>query len=296
MTTAQALDVIEQIKGLGTTTLGFSGGEPLLRRDLPELIQSVGPDTETILFTTGHTLDEAKANQLKRAGLNSLMVGLESDIASTHDTVRGRSGSFDQGIKAIHLSQDAGLYTAISTVATHDKIADHSIEKMADMARDLKVHEFRILEPVPTGRALGQTSALITPAERQTLTAFHKEWNHAKNGPAIASFSHLESDAMFGCGAGYHHLYIDARGEVCPCDLTPLSFGNVLKIPLADIWRRMGEVFTQPRCSCFAAKACCDLAEKSFTDSLPLPVNQATELCQSHPCKGPLPRVYDNLS
>jgi sulfatase maturation enzyme AslB (radical SAM superfamily) len=95
MTTAQALDVIEQIKGLGTTTLGFSGGEPLLRQDLPDLIQSIGPDTETILFTTGHTLDAAKAKQLKRVGLNSLMIGLESDNASKHDVVRGAQGSFD---------------------------------------------------------------------------------------------------------------------------------------------------------------------------------------------------------
>ncbi|NQV32922.1 MAG: radical SAM protein [Phycisphaeraceae bacterium] len=296
MTTAQALDVIEQIKGLGTTTLGFSGGEPLLRQDLPKLIQAVGPDTETIIFTTGHTLDAAKAAQLRKAGLNSLMIGMESDIASTHDAVRGVPGSFDEGMEAIRLGLDAGLYTAISTVATHDKIKDNTIEKMANLARDLKVHEFRILEPVPTGRALGQTSALITPAERHTLTTFHKQWNQAKKGPAIASFSHLESDAMFGCGAGYHHLYIDACGEVCPCDLTPLSFGNVLNTPLATIWQQMGEVFTQPRCSCFAAKACCDLAKQSQTGSLPLPVDKTTELCQSHPCEGPLPRVYDNLS
>ncbi len=296
MTTPQALDVIEQIKGLGTTTLGFSGGEPLLRQDLPELIQAVGPDTETILFTTGHTLDAPRATQLKCAGLNSLMIGLESDIASTHDAVRGVPGSFDEGIEAIRLSLDAGLYTAISTVATHDKIENHTIEKMADLASDMKVHEFRILEPVPTGRALGQTSAVLTPQEQQILTTFHKKWNQAKKGPAIASFSHLESDAMFGCGAGYHHLYIDACGEVCPCDLTPLSFGNVLNTPLATIWQQMGEVFTQPRCSCFAAKACCDLAKQSQTGSLPLPVDKTTELCQSHPCEGRLPRVYDNLS
>ncbi|MCP4454096.1 MAG: radical SAM protein [Planctomycetes bacterium] len=296
MTTAQALDVAEQIKGLGTTTLGFSGGEPLLRQDLPELIRTVGPETETIIFTTGHTLDAPKARQLKRAGLNSLMIGLESYIASTHDAVRGVSESFNEGIEAIRLSREAGLYTAISTVATHDKIKDNTIEKMADLAQDLKVHEFRILEPVPTGRALGQTSALLTPEERQTLTTFHKQWNQARKGPAIASFSHLESDAMFGCGAGYHHLYIDARGEVCPCDLTPLSFGNVLNTPLATIWRQMGEVFTQPRCACFAAEACCDLAEHSPACALPLPQGKSTDLCQSHPCEGPLPRVYDNLS
>lgn len=296
MTTAQALDVVEQIKGLGTTTLGFSGGEPLLREDLPDLIQSVGPNTETILFTTGHRLDAGKASQLKQAGLNNLMVGLESDRPSEHDTVRVSPGSFDEGIEAIRLSLEAGLYTAISTVATHDKIASGTIEKMAALATDLKVHEFRILEPVPTGRALGEASAVLTAEERQGLTEFHKQWNRAKRGPAIASFSHLESRAMFGCGAGYHHLYIDANGEVCPCDLTPLSFGNVLNTPLADLWQQMGEVFTQPRCSCFAAETCCDLAEKSPGCPLPLPPEEAKDLCQSRPCEGPLPRVYDNLS
>ena len=296
MTTAQALDVIEQIKGLGTTTLGFSGGEPLLRQDLAQLIRSIGSHTETIVFSTGHTLNAAKAARLKNAGLNSLMIGLESDTASTHDAVRGVPGSFEEGIDAIRFSLEAGLYTAISTVATHEKIEDHTIDRMADLASDLHVHEFRILEPVPTGRALGQTTAVLTLEERQSLTAFHKQWNQARKGPAIASFSHLESEAMFGCGAGYHHLYIDACGEVCPCDLTPLSFGNALKTPLATIWQQMGEVFTQPRCSCFAAKACCDLATQSHTGPLPLPLDQTTALCESHPCEGRLPRVYDNLS
>ena len=224
------------------------------------------------------------------------MIGLESDTAAKHDAVRCVQGSFAEGLEAIRLSLEAGLYTAISTVATHDKIKENTIEKMADLASDLNVHEFRILEPVPTGRALGQTSAVLTPEERHTLTALHKQWNRAKKGPAIASFSHLESAAMFGCGAGYHHLYIDACGEVCPCDLTPLSFGNVLNTPLATIWQQMGEVFTQPRCTCFAAEACCDLAKQSHTGSLPLPVDKTTELCQSYPCKGPLPRVYENLS
>jgi MoaA/NifB/PqqE/SkfB family radical SAM enzyme len=149
---------------------------------------------------------------------------------------------------------------------------------------------------VPTGRSLGQTSALITPEERHTLTEFHKQWNQARKGPAIASFSHLESAAMFGCGAGYHHLYIDACGECCPCDLTPLSFGNVLHESLTAIWQHMGETFTQPRCSCFAAKACCDLAEQSYSGPLPLPVDPSKKLCQAHSWQGPLPRVYDNLS
>ena len=293
--TAQALDIIGQIKDLGTTSIGFSGGEPLLRDDLPELVRSVGPDTESILFTTGYGLDSALAEQLKGAGLRCMMIGLEADNADAHDRVRSVTGSFQTAMDAISLALQTGFYTAISTVATHEKLHSGQIRAMAELAFRLGVQEFRILEPVPTGRALGQVKTLISEEDRRELTALHKQWNRQGRPPTIASFSYLESAEMFGCGAGYHHLYVDAVGNVSPCDLTPLSFGNALNEPLADIWQRMGTHFGRARCGCFAQAICSDLGLCAASDALPLDPAVSDAICREHPA-GELPQVYTNLT
>jgi hypothetical protein len=100
---------------------------------------------------------------------------------------------------------------------------------------------------------------------------------------------------MFGCGAGYHHLFVDAVGNVCPCDLTPMAFGNVLEEGLGAIWERMGEHFGRPRCGCFMKEICQEVAERAAGGELPLALAQSEEICRGHKYEGGLPRVYENL-
>lgn len=293
--TKQALEIIEQIKSLGTITIGFTGGEPLLRDDIVELVQSVGDDVASILFTTGHRLNKNLAVRLMHAGLDCMMIGLESDDLTEHDKVRSRTGSFDQAIKAIGMSLEAGLYTAISTVGTKEKIQNGQIQRLAQLAEKCGVHEFRVLEPIPTGSFTGQNDEILSEDESKKLTDFHKQWNRKKSGPAISSFSYLESDQMFGCGAGFHHLFIDAIGNVCPCDLTPLSFGNVLDEPLEEIWLKMDAIFDLPRCGCLMKEICREKRNLTADAELPLDSDKSFELCQAVSRGDKLPKVYGNL-
>ncbi len=293
MNTEQAVEAIEQIKAIGTITIGFTGGEPLVRDDIVKLVEATS-DTNCIMFSTGYRLDSQLADNLSHAGLNCLTIGLESDDSSQHDEIRGAHGSYDEGINAAELSLNAGLYTAISTVGTRKKIRDGQIERMAELATRLGVHEFRILEPVPTGRYSEDQCEILSPEESRKLADFHKKWNRKGKGPAIASFAHLESDEMFGCGAGYHHLFIDAVGNVCPCDLTQISMGNLLQEPLSDIWDRMSEWFNLPRCGCFAKEICNEISSKA-TLEFPICKDKSVKICHAHKRDDRLPGVFEGL-
>jgi MoaA/NifB/PqqE/SkfB family radical SAM enzyme len=316
LSTGELLDVIEQVRSIGTCTLGLTGGEPLLRGDLEDLVAAAGgagfspragawpgdsrgrSSMATILFTTGHGLSDRRARRLAEAKLTCLTVGIESDDASAHDAIRGASGSFEAAAQAVQVSKAAGIYTAISTVGTRERIASGELERMYDLARRWGVGEFRLLAPVATGSAAGCGSFMLSDDERRTLYDFHVLHNRRRGGPAVASFAYLESAEMFGCGAGYHHLFIDAAGEVCPCDLTPLSFGNVMREPLAEIWRRMGELFTAPRRGCLMGELAPRLASArgdGGPGALPLPREQSEQLCASCAVKGPLPECYRRL-
>lgn len=294
LSTEDAARVVEQIKKLGACTIGFTGGEPLLRDDIARLVRIVGDDAASIIFTTGFSLDDDKAAELKDAGLDSLMIGMEAADAKGHDTVRGVAGSFERAMEAIGISQKAGLYTAISTVATREKISSGEIGKLAGLAEENGVHEFRILEPVPTGSFHDCADEILTDEESRQLSELHKNWNRRNGDTAISSFSYLESGEMFGCGAGFHHLFIDALGNVCPCDLTPLSFGNAVSEPLEDIWRQMGAFFGLPRSECLMKEVCGKSNCLANAAEFPLSPQESQRLCSTLG-KQELPKVYRNL-
>jgi MoaA/NifB/PqqE/SkfB family radical SAM enzyme len=278
LSTDKWLEVISQLKDAGGCIVGFTGGEPLLRDDLETLIEAAGPEMETILFTTGSGLDAKRAGRLASAGLGCVTVGVESDSPQTHDAVRRADGSFDQAREAIVACQAAGLYTALSTIGTAGRIESGQIDAMYELAGNWGVQEFRLLAPVATGAQAGKTDFMLDQDGRQTLKQFHIDANRAarrSGAPAVASFAYLESDKMFGCGGGYHHLFVDAAGNVCPCDLTPLSFGSVVDNSLADIWAHMGEHFPRPGCKCIMSQ----LAEKiAEGQTLPLPPGSSEKL------------------
>jgi MoaA/NifB/PqqE/SkfB family radical SAM enzyme len=293
--TERALEVIRQIQSIGAVTLGFTGGEPLLRQDIAQLVAAAGEDTASVMFSTGHNLTRTLAKELFAAGLDCMTIGIESDDPAEHDRTRSVAGSYDTAASAIHLSLEAGLYTAISTVATRKKLNNGTLEKLAESAARWGVHEFRILEPVPTGGLSEQTGEILTAEESGRLALFHKQWNRRGKGPAIACFAYLESDALFGCGAGFHHLFVDALGNVCPCDLTPLKLGNVFEEPLADIWNRMSQWFGLPRCGCLMKQLCRESALFGNAVKLPLGRDESERLCGQLENDGPLPTVFANL-
>ncbi len=290
---AKLLKLVREIKQLGTCTLGFTGGEPLLRADLEEAIAAAHPEMVPILFTTGHGLDARRAERLAEAGCACVTIGMESAEPAHHDEVRGGAGSFAEAQSAARDCREAGLYLAISTIGTRERIASGELERLYELGDRWGAGEFRILAPVATGAWRGCGAVMLTPDERQRLIEFHMSHNRLTKGPVVASFAYLESDALFGCGAGFHHLFIDAAGHVCPCDLSPMSFGNVRDEPLPQIWAGMAEQFPRPRCGCLMGEVAGRLPADAL--SLPLPPELSRGLCRPPAADAPWPEGYRRL-
>ena len=118
-------------------------------------------------------------------------------------------------------------------------------------SKDIGAQEVRILENMPSGRLANITpDRILTAAERDELRRFHAEMNRRRGFPKVAVFAHTEDASRFGCGAGTQHSYIDASGNLYPCDFVPLAFGNVRERPVAELWREMHRTIGIPRQSC----------------------------------------------
>ena len=108
--------------------------------------------------------------------------------------------------------------------------------------------------------------------------------------PILSSYTYLEGPTAFGCGAGLTHLYVDGSGEVCPCQLAPVSFGNVTKQPLLDILERMGQHFQQPRARCVGRALGSGIPAGALPTELPV----SEEVCERClPAEHAVPRFFE---
>lgn len=285
--TLQALAA--ELQDLGAIQITLTGGEPLLRDDVEEIASAFDERACLVLGTTGDGLTPARAQALRESGVFAVGVSLDSADETQHDRLRGRSGAWRSALAALQTAEEAGLYPYVVAVATRELLERGRFFDFLAFAGRAAAREVHLLEPSATGRLVDRRDVLLAPAERGLLFDYQREVAAREDLPVLSCFAYLESERAFGCGAGLTHLYIDGSGEVCPCNLVPLSFGNVSREPLRVILDRMGRHFRNPRPACVG----CQLEGKVPAGLIPAPPDVSEVVCSRHlPEEHTLPEFF----
>jgi MoaA/NifB/PqqE/SkfB family radical SAM enzyme len=230
---------------LGATNITFTGGEPLLRKDLEEMVALAARHHATALvFTNALALDERRAISLKEAGLTAVFISLDSPDPEEHDHCRGKAGSFQAVKEGVQHALRAGLAVCLSTYATNESVHDRKLSKLAAIASEWGVHEISVFDVIPTGKLLQSEELLLTPESHKAIRKEAKELNRCYDfHPRIITQSWTNSKSgmaiLIGCLAGHLQFHITPDGEFTPCDFTPLSFGNVRSESVGELWRKV---------------------------------------------------------
>ena len=270
--------IADQLKDLNAVMITLTGGEPLLREDLEEIAGLFDERSCLILGTTGMGLSAARAEMLKERGVFAVGISLDSVEAEEHDHLRGMPGAFSAALAALETASKAGLYPYVVTVATHDFLERERFMCFMDFAAKAGAKEVHLLEPSVSGKLAGCTAVLLSQKEKELIRHYQEEIAGNESLPILSSYTYLEAADNFGCGAGLTHLYIDGSGEVCPCQLVPLSFGNVLQQPLVEILDRMGQYLCRPRTCCLGRT----LSAFIPTGQYPCSPELSEEICEKH--------------
>ena len=240
--------VVQDLIDAGVVWLGLTGGEPLLRRELPELVALGRGRSEMKLFTTGMGVTARVAEELAAAGLGSVSVSIDHWDEAIHDEGRSYPGAWRAAIRAIETFLANGrLHVGISAVLPREALHDaEAVERLLAFAGTLGVHEVWLSETKPAVPSLWDSALVLTEDERRALAAYQDRWNarvrREKGGVTLNYLGHFEGAERFGCNAGRKMVYVDPFGEVSPCVFLPCSLGNVRERPLqeiiADMWRR----------------------------------------------------------
>ncbi|MFX1389949.1 MAG: radical SAM protein, partial [Promethearchaeota archaeon] len=244
LSTEEAKKLINDAQKLGVTIIAFTGGEPLLRKDLFELISYVDQKKAMpVMFTNGQFLTEENVDKLAEAGLYSIFLSIDSPNPEEHDSLRGMPGLFDIAIEGLMRAKSKGIFAGFSSYATRSGTEKGIYKQLYEYAKELGLHNIILFDCVPTGKMLHDTSDMLTFDLREKLHKFSAEVFRKSELPPLSSQSWQNSVEAYlsgiGCLAANIQFYASAYGDISPCDFSPLGFGNIRNESLKRIWMRM---------------------------------------------------------
>ena len=244
LSTEEAKGLIDQISEVSRPLLILSGGEPLLRKDIFELVRyGTEKGLKMGLGSNGSLIDDIAAKRLKEAGVKTVSISLDSSIPERHDEFRGVSGSWEKAVSAIKALRDNDMLVQVNTTVTQNNFDE--IDEIMTLVEKLEVENFHLFFLVPTGRGAKITD--ISPAmyEGMIKTTFAKTAKHKLNvRPSCApQFMRIAKDVgldmrqwIRGCIAGLYYCRIYPNGEITPCPYLPIKLGNIREKSFKEIW------------------------------------------------------------
>lgn len=263
LTTEEALGVIDQIRATGDPILVFTGGDPLMRRDVFDLLSyAVQAGLRTSLTPTATTLvTQANLARVRQAGVRRVALSLDGPNAALHDRFRGFSGSFHRTMRIIERVREAGLALQINTTITRHNLP--MLDPMPEIIERSGAVQWSVFFLVPTGR--GRPEDMISAEEHECVYNWLYDVSRAAPydvkataAPAYrrVAIQRARKDGVAGpvAGAGFRFrdglnrpsisindgkgfAFISHTGDVYPSGFLPLRAGNVRERPFAGIYR-----------------------------------------------------------
>jgi radical SAM protein len=272
LTTAEGKDLIGQIAQMQAPVFVLTGGDPIKRPDLFELIAHARSLGVRVSLTPSATplLTREIVVCLKEAGLARLAVSLDGACAATHDAFRGMSGSFTRTMDAVRWANETGLPVQINTTFSRRNIGE--IKAIVALMESLKITLWSVFFLVPTGRgklddllnaddfeevfsrlySLSKSASFdIKTTEAQHYRRFLlqqriAERKQGKEEVAAGKVADAIGRAPRGLNDGKGFVFISHTGEVFPSGFLPLTAGNIRQQSLAAIYRE-SELFRKLR-------------------------------------------------
>jgi len=289
LSTEEGFSLIEDAAKLGAVKFAFTGGEPLVRRDIFELVEyAASYDMQVVMATNGTLIDEDVASRLKKAGLYRAAISIDG-IGAAHDEFRGVKGAFDAMMRGVNACKKVGL--RVQFLTTVSKINLKEIPKIMDLANRLQVDRIYLVALIAVGRGRQISDACLSADEMEQFFRLVLErqmktnvWLKPICMPQFWAFLEAEglcgaADRKFvGCTAGITRFHIFPNGDVAPCAYLPLKVGNVHSerftkiIEKAELFQKFRNREIKGRCgSCehrFSCGGCRSRAFAAFKDPL----------------------------
>jgi len=293
------VDVVRTLDAMGVAFFNIEGGDPFLVFDRLKRVCAAVSTGEIWINSTGDGITRDRLDELKALGVKGIIFSLHAPDPATVNSFMGRDNAWDcmhRGIECCHVSgMDVGLNTCLMKEAFYDGTFQSTME----VARSLGASIIQLIQPKPSGAWLGSEMQQSQQQDLDHISEMVHRYNNLpeyRAYPFIAAQIHDEKASMFGCTAGgSDRFYINAKGDVQPCEFLNMSFGNILEEAFENIYERMRRAFDVPgtRWLCEEyAKDIHTLHQASGSTSLPLSPELSARIHENWD-RGTCPDFYD---
>ncbi len=266
LTTDEGRDLLATIKSFGNPILVLTGGDPLMRPDLTELIRYAVHDLglrASLTPSSTPLVTKERLTEVKEAGIKRLAMSLDGATADVHDAFRGFSGSFERTMRILADLREIDLPFQLNTTVTNTNV--DTLPEIMEHVRASGAVQWSVFFLVPTGRA--NVDQMVSPERHEELmhwlaelsekavfdikstaapfyrrVAIERRRAAAGGGPvtfAGAGFRYEDGldRPVQGVNDGKGFVFVSHIGEVYPNGFLPVSAGNVRTESLVDIYR-----------------------------------------------------------
>ncbi|NQY21254.1 MAG: pyrroloquinoline quinone biosynthesis protein PqqE [Campylobacteraceae bacterium] len=263
--------VMEEAREMGAVQLGISGGEPLLNKDIVEIVKKANDlKFYTNLITSGVGGEKGIIKKLKNVGLKTVQLGIQSHDRNTMTLITNNKGAYDKKLQIAKEIKEEGLQLIINTCITRQNI--HQIGDIIEFAENLGANYLEIANIQYYGWALKNVDSLL-PTKEQLIQAKKTVDYYREKRPDMKVFfvvpdyfEQRPKPCMNGWGTTF--LTINPDGNALPCNTAntlPLHFPNVKDFSIKEIWND-SEAFNFFRGDAWMPSPCrtCPEKEKDF--------------------------------
>jgi radical SAM protein with 4Fe4S-binding SPASM domain len=258
----EQLGIVDQSARAGVSMIVLSGGEPLTNPNLGRLIERIRThDIAISIDSNGVLMNREVVESLKRAGVASVELSLDSVDPTSHDRFRGLDGAFEKTLHALDLCAEAGIFTTVATTTTAMNYPDSS--KLIALARSHRANRVVFFDLIPAGRGRNMEAQHLSREQLRQLMALVKQEssrkgievftelpqfvvysstrdedsasNHVERALSIEKFTvstffdcagrdnvyRRFAPYLGGCPAGRIYCNIQPNGDVTPCMFMP---------------------------------------------------------------------------
>ncbi|MCR3760776.1 putative heme d1 biosynthesis radical SAM protein NirJ2 [Clostridium felsineum] len=245
LTTKEGKKLIDEIVKANFKMMIFSGGEPLIRKDIYELINyGVKSGLRCVLGSNGTLITSNAAEKLKKAGISTVAVSLDSIKAKKHDDFRGLKGAWESTIIGIENLKKVGIKFQINTTVMNWN--KNEITNITDFAIGIGASSHHVFFMVPTGRGENIESEILNKVDyensiKEVMLKGQEGRIEIKPTCApqfvrIAEENEVQTRFKKGCLAGISYCIVSPIGNVQPCAYLNISVGNVREKAFYEIW------------------------------------------------------------
>jgi radical SAM protein with 4Fe4S-binding SPASM domain len=243
LSTEKWYQVMERLWEIGIPHVVFTGGEPTLREDLPELISHAEHNGQiTGINTNGRRLSDLDyVKRLVNAGLDHVQITIESHDPVIHDTMVNNHGAWKQTVAGIHNVLDTSLYVMTNTTMLRENSAN--LMQTLDFLAKTGIPTLGLNALIYSGKGKSVSTGV---AEKDLLPLLNiaREMTSRNDQRLIwytptqyCNFDPMQLElGVKGCTAALYNMCIEPNGDVIPCQSYYHSLGNILSSPWGNIW------------------------------------------------------------